>query len=134
MKPTKLTINGEIFTRVQNQDSSPEYTNEDETETYLVYTDSQADLKAEDKIRESLWAFRSEFIYKYSDVDIQVKYIRQMQEEMCESCNEIIYGLIKSNFKDLVYDAIDSDGRGHFISWYDGKEIELENDLYAYRV
>ena len=30
--------------------------------------------------------------------------------------------------------AIDWDGRGHFLSYYDGEEIELPNDLYAYKI
>lgn len=34
----------------------------------------------------------------------------------------------------IVEEAIEWDGVAHFIARYDGEEIELENDMYAYRV
>ncbi len=33
----------------------------------------------------------------------------------------------------IVDKCIEEDDRGHFLNYYDGNEIELENDLYAYR-
>ena len=49
-----------------------------------------------------------------------------------------LYRLVKDGKVDLntdmiVQEAIDLDGRGHFISGYDSVEHELENNLYAYR-
>jgi hypothetical protein len=34
---------------------------------------------------------------------------------------------------EFIQDAIDSDGRGHFLSYYDGEETEI-NDYYIYRI
>lgn len=104
---------------------------------YLMLSDDEANMRARREIRDSLWAFLSSFIRSHSSVDIPEKYIEKMQSEMCEQCNEIIYGLIKDNFDEFVEDAIDADGRGHFIATYDGKEIELKTDdetIYLYRI
>jgi hypothetical protein len=54
-----------------------------------------------------------------------------MQGELCESANPIIEALIE-DMDHFVSDAISSDGRGHFISRYDGEENE-EGEFYIYR-
>ncbi len=50
---------------------------------------------------------------------------------------EYVSDLIKKNnaidVDALADEAISWDGRGHFLSGYDGKEIELPNGLFAYR-
>lgn len=51
----------------------------------------------------------------------------------CESANEIVFLPIIEDFEDFVSDAIDADGRGHFLSTYDGEEVEHEG-FYLYRV
>lgn len=33
----------------------------------------------------------------------------------------------------IVKECIEQDGRGHFLGYYDGDEIELDNNLFAYR-
>lgn len=51
--------------------------------------------------------------------------------------NEVVYKLIEKcvdgGFKRFCKDAIDVDGYGHFLSPYDSMEIELTDDLFAYR-
>ena len=47
------------------------------------------------------------------------------------SYNEIVPG--HTNIDKIVDEAIKWDGIAHFISRYDGKEIDLGNGLYAYR-
>lgn len=42
-------------------------------------------------------------------------------------------GNLSLDMDKIVDECISMDGRGHFISYYDGDEVELENDLYAYR-
>lgn len=42
-------------------------------------------------------------------------------------------GEIGLDCETIADEATSWDGRGHFLSWYDGQEIELEDDLYAYR-
>lgn len=101
--------------------------------TFLILTDEMADKRVKEYIRESLWAFKSEFILKHSKVKMPVIYLEELQGETCESCNELIFAILR-DFDEFVEDAINADGRGHFIAQYDGKEIELENGLYMYRV
>ena len=108
---------------------------------YLVLTDKEADEKAEEEITESLWAFNADFIIRhtstYEDMDTYefqaaVKALRGAQESECENLNPLVKALIE-DMDDFVEDAIMSDGRGHFISRYDGYENE-ENGFYIYRV
>lgn len=45
--------------------------------------------------------------------------------------------VVRNNLVDVdkvVDEAINWDGLGHFLASYDGEEIELDNDLFAYRV
>ena len=107
---------------------------------YDVLTDEEADEAARADILESLWAFRPEFIlshmHEHGPTSVRedeaiCKALRIMQEELCESATPIIRALIE-DLDDFVYDAIHADGRGHFISRYDGDEIEL-GEFYAYR-
>lgn len=42
-------------------------------------------------------------------------------------------GTLTLDYQAIADECVKWDGRGHFLSWYDGQEIELENDLYAYR-
>ena len=110
-------------------------------EDYLVLTEEEADKKAEEEIRQSLWAFRAEFIIDFlnSQEEISdwqyrqtIKAIEKMQEELAEGANEIVYVLICNNYKDFVESAISADGRGHFISRYDGDENE-QDGYFIYR-
>ena len=58
-----------------------------------------------------------------------------MQSKKCEGANDAILALIKKTDGGLdgfVEDAISADGRGHFLSSYDGDENE-ENGFYIYR-
>ena len=101
---------------------------------YLVLTDYEANEQAEQYIRESLWAFRAEFIAAHSTngwSDDCVEALEKMQGELCESANPIIEALI-ANMDHFVSDAVSADGRGHFISRYDGNENE-EGEFYIYR-
>lgn len=107
---------------------------------YQVMTDEEADEAARGEILESLWAFRPEFILSHMhdhgptsvrEDEAICKALRIMQEELCESATPIIRALI-ADLDDFVSDAIQADGRGHFISRYDGDEIEL-GEFYAYR-
>lgn len=105
---------------------------------YKVLTDEEADKAAEEFIEESLWAFNAEFILEHSKIAASsyeynqiVKAFCKMQETLCESANALVKALIK-DIDGFVQDAIETDGRGHFISSWDGEEYEHEN-LYIYR-
>ena len=101
---------------------------------YLVLTDCEADELAAERIKESFWAFNAEFISshtKHGFDDSQIAAIKEMQSRLCESANNIIEALIV-DFDYFISDAVSLDGRGHFISSYDGDENEV-GEFYIYR-
>jgi len=107
---------------------------------YKVLTDEEANEETADYIKESLWAFNAEFILQHSsayeettnrkDEEI-IKALRYMQGVLCESANALVKALI-SDLETFISDAIEADGRGHFISSWDGIENE-SGDFYIYR-
>lgn len=101
---------------------------------YLVLTDKQADKYTKDYILESLWAFNTNFIMDHAKKSFEglEAYIKDIQINKCESANDFIKAVIK-NKKEFIYNAIRCDGRGHFISSYDGNEHEF-NGYYIYRI
>jgi hypothetical protein len=114
-----------------NNDDFEEWCNEnclliEEDYTYIddnygVYTDEEADEKAAEYIKESVWAFNADFICGYgSPLSPMVK---AYQEKECEGANDAILELI-TDLDDFVQRAISADGRGHFLSSYDGEENE----------
>lgn len=111
---------------------------------WLVLTDEEADVKAAEEIKESLWAFNTCFIINHmvnnDELDSYAKKqlnksLQQLQQTCCEDCNALIYAIIgaKNGIDDFVNDAIAEDGRGHFLSYYNGKEEETEN-FFIYRI
>ena len=110
-------------------------------ETYLVLTDKEADEKAQEYILSSLWVFNADFIIEhcstYEDMDTYefqsaVKSLRKAQENEGENLNPLVKALIE-DIGEFVDDAIDADGRGHFIARYDFEENE-QGEFYIYRV
>lgn len=123
-------------------DEIDENTFDDETATignqeYLVLTDEEADEKAKEYILDSVWAFNKSFLDGHSDAisEIDEKSYAKLQEG-CESINKAVLAMIDD--KDhLVEDAIACDGRGHFLSTYDGEENEESINgvmFFIYRV
>ena len=107
-------------------------------EEYLILTDAESDVATRDYILESLWAFNASFILENCNLDASenvAKSLQTLQEKCCESCNDFIKALINGTcwIDQFVENAINADGRGHFLSSYDGKENEL-NGLFIYRV
>ena len=108
---------------------------------YIVLTEEQADARAKEEILNSLWAFNADFVIShcknYDDMDCDefnsaVESLRHAQEECCEGANGLVFALI-DDIDEFVEDAINSDGRGNFISRYDGVENE-QDGYYIYRV
>jgi|TARA_R100000081_G_C4813503_1_gene172990 hypothetical protein len=97
-------------------------------EDWICLTDEEADERAEEYILESLWAFNPSFLSAHSDIDESVF---ELLQEKCEDANEAIFTMIK-DVTGFIYDAISADGRGHFISHYDGEEHEhkINNEWY----
>lgn len=101
---------------------------------YLVLDDMESDLRTTEYILESLWAFRPEFLASHLKKGIDQEVVELIQSNgKCESNNSAIESLIE-DIQHLIDDAIRCDGRGHFLSIYDGEELELEGGFFAYRV
>ena len=103
---------------------------------YLVLTDAEADKQVAEYILDSLWAFNSSFIQAHSNLnDLAINALHRAQEELCEDSNELVRGIIK-DLNHFVNDAVSADGRGHFLSPYDGEENEEkigDNWFFIYR-
>ncbi len=105
---------------------------------YMVLTDDEADEKAKEYILDSAWAFNYSFLCSHSEAiaEIPEKEFKEMQGKLCESFNKAVLAMIpdKDHF---VKDAIACDGRGHFMSSYDGEENEVKIDgewYFIYRL
>ena len=61
-----------------------------------------------------------------------VESLEEAQSRCCESANGLVKALI-NDMDEFVEDAINADGRGHFLAQYDGNENE-QDDFYIYRV
>ena len=90
---------------------------------------------AKEYIKETVWAFNPEFLSDYVIIsqntpikDTTIKVIKLLQND-CE--DELI-----EDFDEFADDAINSDGRGHFLNHYDGSEIKYSLNgvtYYAYQ-
>ena len=105
---------------------------------YLVLTEDEADEVAAAYIADSLWAFNAEFILdtcRLNNAPETARCLRNMLEDACEGANEFVLALVEGTcgLDRFVQAAIDADGRGHFISQYDGEENDCDG-LYIYRI
>lgn len=116
----------------------PPYDENDYNKDYMVLTDEEADEKAKEYITETLWAFNPGFLADMTDFDIEIfKAIRDNGK--CEDNNDVLFNTIKKTcgIDTFVEAAIQADGRGHFMSSYDGNEYEEEingETFYIYRL
>lgn len=126
------------FSEDNNYENGIEY---DNAETYLVLTDEEANEKVAEEIKNTLWAFHADFIIQHCknyddmgiyEVDAAIESLQKAQENQCENLNGLVYALI-DDIDEFIENAVIADGRGHFISSYDGKENE-QDSLYIYRV
>jgi len=113
------------------------YHDNDYSNDYLVLEDDEADEKATEYIKDSLWAFTPSFLSERTGLDEEV--FKAIQDNgKCESNNDTILNLVEKldNLDDFVQAAISADGRGHFMSSYDGNENEETvngTTFYIYR-
>ncbi len=130
---TFLNNNGEETTAQDIEDIQDKFFYIDNQE-YLVLTDEEADEEAREQIINDLWAFETGFILNHSNIDYNnrtYEAIKTMQHKLCEDAQPIIEAII-NNIDEFCEDAISCDGRGHFLSWYDGNENE-QNGFYIYK-
>lgn len=102
-----------------------------EGKDFLVLTDEEADEAAADYIAQTLWAFNADFLS--SNTGLPEEVFKALQDK-CEDANEPFRTMVDKcgDFDELVSDAISSDGRGHYLSSYDGAENE-EGEFFIYR-
>ena len=109
-------------------------------ESYLILDDDEADKYVQERILDDLWAFNTEFVIAHSRIDVDesneesiTKALKKMQEKLCEDATPIIRALLK-NEEEFISDAVEADGRGHFLSGYDNEENEVSYEDEAYYI
>ncbi len=108
-------------------------------EEYAIGLPEEADEAVKQHIRDSLWTFKAEMILAHSKAGTSkniIKAIEEMQVKLCEDANEIVYCMIE-DIDEFVNDVVKADGRGAFLSSYDGEEHEIEINgimFVAYRL
>ncbi len=103
---------------------------------YLVLDDDEADAACRESIEEFLWAFNPSFLSGETGID---ECVFKALAEKCDENNEPIRAIIKGScgLDHFIESAISTDGRGHFLSCYNGEENEVSVDgteYYIYRV
>lgn len=111
---------------------------------FAIGTDSMADEACENYIVDSAWAFNASFILSECELPQDLcEPIEAWQFKECEGCNDGILALIKKTcgLESFTKAAVSADGRGHFLSPYDGSETEIETErngervaMYIYRI
>lgn len=104
---------------------------------FAVGNDEECNAAVSSNIEDSVWAFRAEFICEYCGLPQDfAEVIRAWQEKKCEGANAALVSIVcaMSHWDAFVRFAVQADGRGHFLASYDGDEIELGGNVYAYRV
>lgn len=102
-------------------------------ESYRVLTDAEADAAVVEYVRDTLWAFDASFLA--SETGLPSEMFEALQHR-CEGANDAFLTVIERSeggLEGFAESAVSSDGRGHFLAGYDGYEVDLGSDLYAYR-
>ena len=96
-------------------------------EEWILGSDTEVNEAVKSYIEETLWAFNKSFLANQTGLPEEV--FSTLQQD-CESSNDAILSIVEKcgDMDTLVSDAVSSDGRGHFLSPYDGHEKEW-NDL-----
>lgn len=99
---------------------------------YAIGNDDEATEAAKLNIKDSAWAFTPSFLSSFCDLPEEVFTCLQSK---CEDANEPVLSLIAKSggFDKFADEAISCDGRGHFMSSYDGEENE-QDGYYIYRL
>jgi hypothetical protein len=102
---------------------------------YAIGTDDEADEACAEYIKDTAWAFNASFILGECGLPLELEdAIRSFQEKECEGANDALVALIEkcADFDKFTRHAIAADGRGHFLSSYDGNENEA-GEFFVYR-
>jgi len=108
-------------------------------EDFDILTDQDADIKCEEYVESLAWAFNPSFLSGITGIDEAV--FKAIQDnDKCEDNNDAILSIIKGTcgIPEFIESAVNADGRGHFLSGYDGEENYLRASdgsvLYAYKI
>lgn len=98
---------------------------------YAIGTDEEANNSVTQYIEQSVWAFNPSFLSEMTDLPEEMF---TAIADKCEGANEPILQVIRQScgLDDFVDSAVSADGRGHFLSGYDGEERE-QGDYFIYR-
>lgn len=103
---------------------------------FLVLTEEEAEERVQEYVGESVWAFNADFLAGYMPDGIGAEEIEAIRGDRCESANGALLALLRSagvSLEEFSAAAVAADGRGHFLSSYDGEEQEAGSFL-VYRV
>jgi hypothetical protein len=103
---------------------------------YAIGTDEEADEAVDENIRQSVWAFNPSFILGECGLPFELEdAFRAYQEKECEGANDALLALVEkcAGFDKFALHAVQADGRGHFLSSYDGQEREA-GEMFWYRI
>lgn len=105
------------------------------SQEYAIGTDDEANKAARENIEQSIWAFNASFILSACGLPMELEDgLKAWQEKECEGCNDDLLRMVNRLAGDSFFEsAISADGRGHFMSSYDGEENE-EGGFYIYRI
>lgn len=102
----------------------------DDGSEYLVLDWDEREEALQENIKETCSYFIPEFLAEETELPGEV--FKALVDK-----NEVVYKLLEKcvdgGFEQFCEDAVNADGYGHFLSGYDGEELELTDDLFAYR-
>jgi hypothetical protein len=104
---------------------------------WAIGTDEECDIAVKEYIKDTLWAFNSDFIASACDLHEFADGLKPMQEKLCEGANSAILALVEKTcgLDEFAEQAVSADGRGHFLSAYDGEEQEsFCGNYFIYRI
>ena len=102
---------------------------------YMVLSEQERNEKVKEYIQETLWAFIPSFLAEETGLPKEV--FRALSEKY-ESGNDAILALVEKTcgLDAFVKAAVEADGYGHFLAFYDGEEEKVTvegEDYFIYR-
>lgn len=132
---TFLDLNEEEIIRMGKIYSALEYYKADD-EYYIVGTEKKINQVVSDKIKESIWRFRSCFIIGNCGFPEEFDEVINIYErEKKEGANKILLALINKygDIEAFVQEMIDFDGRAEYLNCMDQEEYK-EGDYLIYKM
>lgn len=119
-------------------DGLTRYEDSDGCEWYFAPDSETAESAAREEARRSLWAFSLDFVRYALPEGLRegraFESLKRSQGELCEDFGPVLEGLLGRKLEDVLSDALRADGAGHFLSQYDGEEVEDSDGALRYRL